>query len=124
MRALLILLLLASLTVAVWAENRTIPVRFSPGSSGATMVEGIARGETATFTLEAAAGQKMRVGMTSVEDNAEFEVIAPGGNSLGSSSDKNGEQVWYGALPGDGNYEIVVGTTRGGAEVTITFVIK
>lgn len=121
---ILTVLLLALLSLSALAENRVIPVHFAAGATGTEMVEGIARGETATFVLGAGAGQKMRVSLTSVESNAEFEVLGPGGSSLGVSSEKNGAQVWYGTLPRSGDYKIVVGTTRGGAEVTIDFSIK
>jgi hypothetical protein len=121
---LLLWLLLLLLPFQALAENRVIPVKFAPGTSGATLVEGIARGENATFTLGAGAGQRMRVGMTSSEDNAVFDVYAPDGSALGSSSEKNGEQVWYGSLPQSGTYKVEVGLTRGSSEVTISFLIK
>lgn len=124
MRTLKILVLVLFLASAALAENRLIPVTFSPGTSGATLVEGVARGETATFTLGAGAGQKMRVGLTSSEDNAVFDVLAPDGSQIGTSAEKDGEQVWYGTLPQNGTYKVVVGTTRGGAEITISFVIR
>lgn len=112
------------LSPGVWAQDRVIPVRFAAGASGTELVEGIARGETATFVLGASAGQKMRVSLTSVESNAEFEVFAPSDESLGVSTEKNGAQVWYGVLPLSGSYQVVVGTTRGGAEITINFSIR
>lgn len=116
--------LMLALALPVLAKDRVIPVRFAPGTTGSQMVEGIARGETATFTLEAGTGQKMRVGLTSVESNAEFELLAPNGQSLGNSSLKNGQQIWYGVLPQSGRYKVVVGTTRGGAEITIDFSVR
>jgi hypothetical protein len=124
MRTVFYFLILLFLSTAVWAENRAIPVQFASGATGTELVEGIARGETATFVLGAAAGQKMRVSLTSVESNAEFEVFAPNGLSLGASTDKQGAQVWYGTLPQSGSYKVVVGTARGGAEITINFSIR
>ena len=118
---LLLLLLLSNPGLA--QNDRMVPVRFAPGASGATLVEGIARGDTTTFVLEAAAGQRMRIVCDSVEDNAEFDVISPGGWELGHSRPKNGQQVWYSELPHNGAYHVIVGTTRGGAEATITFEI-
>ncbi len=117
-------LLTLALALPVLAKDRTIPVQFAPGATGTQLVEGVARGDTATFVLDAGAGQKMRVGLTSVESNAEFELLAPNGQSLGNSSLKNGQQVWYGVLPQSGRYKVVVGTTRGGAEVTVDFSIR
>lgn len=126
MRLRCVLLILATLLLAVSApaNDRTIPVRFAPGATGTQLVEGIARGETATFVLGARAGQKMWVSVTSVEDNAVFEVFAPNDESLGVSYSKRGAQVWYGQLPQSGDYKVVVGTTRGGAEITVDLSIR
>lgn len=122
LRSILILLFLTTLS-ALAQNDRMVPVRFAPGASSATVVEGIPRGDTSTFVLEAAAGQRMRIVCDSVEDNAEFDVISPGGWELGHSRPKNGRQVWYAELPHNGAYHVIVGTTRGGAEATITFEI-
>lgn len=122
LRLLLLLVLLS--TWAVLAQNdRLVPVRFAAGASSATLVEGIPRGDTSTFVLEARAGQRMRIVCDSVEDNAEFDVISPGGWEMGHSRPQNGQQVWYSKLPHTGPYHVIVGTTRGGAEATITFEI-
>lgn len=108
----------------VWAQNdRLIDVKFAPGASSARLVEGVARGETATFVLGASKGQRMRIVCDSVEDNAEFTVVSPGGAEMGNSRAKNGTQVWYAELPHTGPYHVIVGTTRGGAEIDILFEI-
>ena len=104
--------------------NRVLPVKFSRGASSSTITEGIARGETATFVLDASKGQKMRIVCDSVEDNAEFDVVSAGGWELGHSREKNGTQVWFGVLPHSGENHVVVGNTRGGSEITITFEIR
>lgn len=117
------LLLLLSCSLAFAQAHRVIPVRFSQGASEVTLVEGVARGETATFVLDASKGQKMRVVCDSIEDNAEFDVVSAGGWELGHSRHKNGQQVWYGALPHSGPNHVIVGNTRGGSEITITFEI-
>ncbi len=119
----LILLLLVTVGVASAENDRMVPVRFAAGASSATLVEGVPRGGTSTFVLEARAGQRMRIVCDSLEDNAEFDVISPGGWELGHSRPKNGQQVWYAKLPHSGAYHVIVGTTRGGAEATITFEI-
>ena len=113
--------LLLLLTCApVWAQrDRIIPVRFAPGTTGTHINEGVARGETATFVLEAAAGQKMRVVVNSVENNAVFDIVSPGGMEMGRSHLKDGDQVWFGKLPHTGPYKIIVGSERGGASFTI-----
>lgn len=124
MRQLFTLALLFLCAHPALAQEREVPVRFAPGANSARLVEGVARGETAAFVLHAAAGQKMRVSLTSVEQNAVFEVYAPSDEHLGASHNKNGAQVWYGVLPLSGPYRVIVGTTRGGAEITVDFSIR
>lgn len=118
----LCLMLLLGLSLQVAAQsNRSQRVRFDPGTTGTHLSDGVARGETMTYVLGAGAGQKMRVSLDSVEQNAVFQVLAPNGRVLGESVEREGFQVWFGRLPSGGDYRIVVGTTRGGAEYTITF---
>lgn len=111
------------LTAPSFAEDRLLRVNFAPGAGSATRTEGIARGDTATFVLGAAQGQKMRIVCYSSENNVEFDVISPGGAQLERSRAKGDTQVWYGTLPHTGDYHVIVGTTRGSSEVTITFEI-
>lgn len=117
---LITLLLLAAPSLA---EDRLLRVNFANGASSATRTEGIARGDTATFVLGAAQGQRMRIVCSSSENNVDFDVVSPGGAQLERSRAKGQKQVWYSVLPHTGDYHVIVGTTRGGSEITITFEI-
>ncbi len=121
---ILVLLLLGLLAIPSLSQaHRTRHVQFPAGAVGTTLVDGIARGETMTYLLGARAGQRMRIVCSSIESNATFDVIAPGIGPLEPSYAKDGRQVWYSVLPSSGEYHVVVGTTRGGAEVNISFEI-
>lgn len=99
-------------------------IRFAPGASSAVVSGGIARGETAVYTIGAGAGQTMSLGMQSAEDNAVFQIETPDGRQLPGAADGDDTRVWRGPLPADGDYRIIVGSTRGGASYELKVSIR
>lgn len=79
----------------------------------------VIRGERQTYLLGAKKGQTMTLSISSLEKNAAFDVIGPGGKLIRSDA-----AAWAGALPADGDYEIVVGGTRGNASYELTTQVK
>lgn len=79
-------------------------VRFGAGKSGTTVSGGLVRGDRDTYILNAQSGQRMDLSISSLEDNAVFEVIDPSGTILGS--ELKSQKI---ALPSTGDYQIVVG---------------
>jgi hypothetical protein len=55
-------------------------VNFSPGSTSASLEGSVIRGERDEYLLGAQAGQQMTVRLSSLEDNAVFQIFEPGGN--------------------------------------------
>lgn len=102
---------------AAGGANKT--VRFGKGRSSASYSNSVIRGDRDTYILGARAGQFMTVSITSVEDNASFEILAPGGKELVLD-----DTDWTGELPRDGNYRIIVGSGRGNATYTIRFKVE
>ncbi|MBK9164801.1 MAG: hypothetical protein IPM21_13015 [Acidobacteria bacterium] len=94
--------------------NKT--VRFSKGATSASYSNSVIRGDRDTYNLSAGAGQFMTVSITSVENNASFQIVGPNGEDL-VSDDTN----WTEELPRTGNYRIIVGSGRGNATYTIRF---
>jgi hypothetical protein len=94
--------------------NKT--VRFAKGGTSASYRNSVIRGDRDTYNLSAGAGQFMTVSITSVENNASFQVVAPNGEDL-VLDDTN----WTEELPLTGNYKIIVGSGRGNATYTIKF---
>ncbi len=84
------------------------------------MNNSVIRGTRDRYVLEAQAGQTMTVDLTSLENNAVFDII----NRSTNSPLVQESTVWRGALPTSGNYEIVVGGTRGNATYTLTVGIE
>ncbi len=85
-------------------------VQFAPGESGATVSNAAVRGDRIVYFLAAGAGQSMLIDIQSLEDNAVFDVYAPTGELL--EAERTAAAV---VLPVDGDYQIVVGGTRGNA---------
>jgi hypothetical protein len=94
-------------TVADQAGER---VQFDPGTSGTTLENSVIRGERDLYLLGAQAGQLMTLDLYALEDNAVFDLISPSGSLLAHESTY---EVL--TLPEAGDYQIIVGGTRGNA---------
>lgn len=99
--------------------NRTRRVKFDRGASSKTVKNAVIRGTRDIYLLGANKGQQMNVNITSLENNAVFDVVSPNGQILQQET-KN----WSGELPQNGDYKIVVGGTRGNATYELTTEIK
>lgn len=99
--------------------GKTTVVKFRKGGTSASYENAVIRGERDTYILGAGGGQQMSVSISSLEDNAVFDIIAPNGRTLVSESDG-----WSGQLPVDGKYKIVVGGTRGNASYKVSFSVR
>lgn len=93
-------------------------VRFATGGTSATFEGAVIRGERDAYRLEASAGQTLEVSISSLEDNAVFDVYGPDGVILEVVATDT-----VTVLPADGDYLIVVGGTRGNATYTLTISI-
>jgi hypothetical protein len=102
---------------AAGGANKT--VKFGKGKSSASYSNSVIRGDQDTYNLKAGAGQFMTVTVTSAENNASFQIIAPNGKEL-VLDDTN----WIEELPATGNYKIIVGAGRGNATYTIKFLVE
>lgn len=85
-------------------------VQFDPGTSGTVLENSVVRGDRDLYVLGADGGQTMYLDITSLEANAVFDVISPSGNVLVRASVS--ESL---LLPERGDYQIIVGGTRGNA---------
>lgn len=85
-------------------------VRFEAGGTSATVSGAVVRGERSRYSLEAAAGQTLNVDITSLEDNAVFDIWGPDDVLLASEA-----MTASVVLPANAEYRIIVGGTRGNA---------
>jgi hypothetical protein len=100
-------------------------IQFQRGSSSATVKGAVVRGDRDRYYVGARKGQTMSVKITSVEDNAVFQVYLPGEEeALHGAGDGDDATDWSGDLPRDADYVIVVGGTRGNASYTLKVSIE
>jgi hypothetical protein len=99
--------------------RKPVRVKFASGASSIAIKQSVIRGERDTYLLGAKQGQQMNLKITSLENNAVFDVIAPDGKAIKQESTN-----WSGELPANGDYQIVVGGTRGNATYELTVEIK
>ncbi|MCU0570324.1 MAG: hypothetical protein MUF49_27600 [Oculatellaceae cyanobacterium Prado106] len=90
-------------------------IAFTAGANAATVKGAVVRGTRNDYYFRANADQQMHISITSLEDNAVFDVIAPGSRIM-----QEGVTQWSGTLPADGEYDIVVSGTRGNATYEMT----
>ena len=122
-RALVVVALLLVTAISVPAQSdRTRRVRFARGRTTTVIKDAVVRGTRDRYILRASRGQTLTVHITSLEDNAVFDI-----HRLGSSQTLDGAQEtmdWTGELPRNGDYVIVVGGTRGNATYTLEITIR
>jgi hypothetical protein len=94
-------------------------VQFASGTSSATLENSVIRGERDVYLLNAQGGQLMQVFISALEDNAAFDVVSPSGYIL--LTEGQNESV---LLPETGDYQIIVGGTRGNATYTLDVAIE
>lgn len=99
-------------------------VKFAKGKTSATVSGALLRGDRDIYTVGAKAGQLMSVRITSTEENAVFQIQKTGGEFLDGAAEGEDATEWSGALPENGDYEIIVGGTRGNATYKMTVSIK
>lgn len=98
---------------------RTREVFFDAGKSGTTVSDSVVRAHRDVYTLTAQAGQEMQLDISSVENNAVFDVISPSDMIL--TKEAVSERLY---LPEKGEYQIVVGGTRGNATYELDIEIE
>ncbi len=103
-----------------FAENvRRERVSFAPGASSATVENAVVRGDRDLYLLGAQGGQTMTLNISALEENAVFDVVDPSGLIL--ALEKTEDEI---LLPHTGDYEIIVGGTRGNASYSLTIEIR
>ena len=113
------------------------PIRFARGASKAEVEGAVIRGERALYSFKARAGQIASLRISALEDNAVFQLYAPGakpemrdsvpeilGDALPGAGEGEDAVRWEGSLPDSGAYLLVVGPTRGNAEYRLTVTIR
>lgn len=108
----------------VTPRSQVVRVQFKPGQTSTSIKESVLNGTRNTYVLGAKQGQVMSVRISSLENNAVFDVLTPP-NSKGQRRTLQQEAFsWAGKLPANGDYQVVVGPTRGNASYRLTLSIQ
>ncbi len=94
-------------------------IQFDRGGTSKTIKNSVVRGTRDIFLLGAKASQKMNIFLTSLEDNAVFNLVIPNNITL-KQKVTNASVI----LPLNGDYKIIVGGTRGNATYESVVEIK
>jgi hypothetical protein len=94
-------------------------LQFAPGAISAVVEGNVVRGTRAIYLLRARGRQTMTVNITSLEQNAVFDIQAPNGEYLQQEVTN-----WHGVLPRTGDYSVIVSGTRGNASYKLEVTIK
>lgn len=122
-RAFILAILLFMTAIAVPAQSdRTMRIRFPRGRTTTVIKDAVVRGTRDRYLLRARAGQTLIVHITSLENNAVFDVYAPGGRRILDGAEEATD--WTGELPRSGDYVISVGGTRGNASYTLEVTVR
>ncbi len=92
---------------------------FAPGTTSARVKGGIVRGDRKIYLLTANQGQKMTLNVTSPEKNAVYNLVGPDGKLLQQELSQGSV-----TLPMSGDYQIILGGTRGNASYNLTVEIQ
>ncbi|NJL82642.1 MAG: hypothetical protein HC890_06190 [Chloroflexaceae bacterium] len=85
-------------------------LQFAPNTRSAVRENSVIRGERDLYLINARANQYLQLRLTALEDNAVFEVLAPNGQLLQEEETSANLR-----LPASGDYQVIVGGTRGNA---------
>ena len=117
--------LVMALASLAWTDGVTHRIHFPRGSTAITLHGTVVRGDRDTYVLRARAQQTMRVRLTSLEQNAVFQLYQPGKHAtVQGAGEGEDATVWSGTVPVTGDYTIVVGATRGNTSYTLAVSIE
>lgn len=119
-----VILILGTLTVT-FGEGVRKRIRFAKGRNSTVVSNAVLREDVDQYIVGAKAGQRMKVTITSLENNASFEISKPRneGTLPGAGFDDDATK-WSGELPETGDYLIEVAPTRGNATYRLTVEIR
>ena len=123
-RTMLVVVLIFGAVSLTFAEGVRKRVKFQRGRTSTVINNAVLRDEIDQYILNARAGQRMKVDISSVEDNASFEILRPDKTQLPGVGFDDDARHWTGELPESGDYVIEVAPTRGNATYRLKVEIR
>ena len=106
-------------TTIITQSDRTRRIQFDRGTTSKIIQDAVIRGTRNIYLLRANASQIMTISLTSLENNAVFDLLSPD-NKIITQEVTNTSII----LPSNGDYKIIVGGTRGNASYELYVQIK
>jgi hypothetical protein len=120
----LALLILTTLSFT-FTQGVNRKLRFPRGATSTVVKGSVVRGDRDRYLVGAKAGQHMAVRISSLENNAVFQIFSPGSKeTLQGAGEMDDATTWEGDLPASGDYVIAVGGTRGNASYRLEVSVK
>jgi hypothetical protein len=94
-------------------------ISFAKGATSAVAKGSVVRGDRKTYIVNAAKNQSMTLSVSALESNAVVDLIGPDGKVI-----KQGATTVKQVLPATGDYQVVVGGTRGNATYEVKIAIE
>ncbi len=94
-------------------------VKFKEGTSATVLSNSVVRGDRDLYPLVARGGQMMILSITAPENNAVFDLVSPDGGIV--ATEQTDLKL---PLPSTGEYQIIVGGTRGNASYKLNVEIR
>ena len=114
-----------SASVIQGSDIKTIPIKFKPGASSATVTGSVKGYAVNDYKFRASGGQTLKVKLTSKSTSVFFNVLPAENQSTGEALNIEPRPIqqteWQGSLPKDGEYIIRVGMPRSEARRGKTF---
>jgi hypothetical protein len=99
-------------------------IQFAPGTDSSTVEDAVVRGTRNIYLIGANKGQTLTIKITSIENNAVFDVAAPSGRIGQRRLLLREASEWSTVLPTSGDYQIIVGSTRGNSTFRLQISIR
>ena len=114
---LITVFILVLISNSVFSKENSKPLKFEKGKISTTAQSVVIRGERDVYLFSAKKGQRISIAITSLEDNAVFELFYKKNGVWEVFEGTREARVWYGKLPKSesNSYKIKVGGTRGNA---------
>ncbi len=87
-----------------------VRMEFPPGANSTVIQQSVVRGSRTIYLVNAKEGQRFTLRIVALENNAVVDILAPGGKAIQQEVTQADLP-----LPATGNFQVVVGSTRGNA---------
>jgi len=125
MKTIKSLVIFAALFICTLTTSSQERIKFSKGEYYTTVYGAVPRGEMYSYLVGGSKGQFMTITVFSPEDNAVFYILRTDTwQYMAGATEDNPATRWEGILPANGDYQIVVGSNRGGCEYSLQVVIE